>query len=278
MPRTHCLLVAIVVALGLWVSACGEPPPQSSAPTTTVSDDSALTDNAVATENSAAVDNADVPLPENVTKGVGAFVDPGPMDVDAWSTLEFVVGGDQAVIAEETEGRKLTPSATVYVAPTMRVTLLPDPNFQFQPQSDPIQDTGLDRTATWQWKVKPLTGGSSTLFARVEIGERERNGTLYVLKTYTRRVAVNVHVGTWKGFLNALKSAATLGDLIGTLVGSLGKTLTAIAAMVTAGPTVWLAIRSWRKRKEAKIADAEAKPAPDAKATADAKPEDPVKK
>jgi hypothetical protein len=254
MPRNNCLIVALVMALVFCLGACSGPPRTSASPTTNTADDSALVDNAATPADNAAA------LPEHVTKGVGAFVDPGDMDVDAWSTLEFVVGPNEAVLAEETEGRKLTPSATVYVAPTMRVTLLPDPNFQFQPQSDPIQDTGIDRTATWQWKVKPLGGGSDTLFARVEVGERRPDGSLTVSKTYTRRVAVHVHVGTWKGFLNALKSAASVGDLIGTLVGSLGKTLTAIAAMVTAGPTVWLAIRSWRRRKETKAAEGEAKP------------------
>jgi len=260
---------AAAVALMLCVGACSSQTPESAAPPDTVTaggapvNDNALVDDNATTENTAV-------LPAEVTKGIGAFVDPGDMDVDTWSTLEFVVGPTEAVIAEETEGRKLTPAATVYVAPTMRVSLLPDPNFQFQPQSDPIQDTGQDRTATWQWKVKPLSGGAATLFARVEVGERERNGTLTVVKTFTRRVAVHVHVGTWKGFLNALKSAASLGDLIGTLVGSLGKTLTAIAAMVTAGPTVWLAIRSWRKRKEAKPAGV----AP----TTEAKPDDQAKK
>ena len=263
MKRIHWLIVALVLCVG----ACSGPPPQSASPT---ANDSALVDNAVTADNAATPADNTAALPEHVTKGVGAFVDPGDMDVDAWSTLEFVVGPTDAVLTEETEGRKLTPSATVYVAPTMRVTLLPDPNFQFQPQSDPIQDTGMDRTATWQWKVKPLSGGSSTLFARVEVGERRPDGSLTVAKTYTRRVAVHVHVGTWKGFLNALKSAASLGDLIGTLVGSLGKTLTAIAAMVTAGPTVWLAIRSWRKRKETKAAAGAATP--------EAKPDEPVKK
>lgn len=261
MLRINSLIIALILCLG----ACSGPPDQTrAAPPSNAADDSALVDNsATPADNTAA-------LPEHVTKGVGAFVDPGDMDVDAWSTLEFVVGPNEAVLAEETEGRKLTPSANVYVAPTMRVTLLPDSNFQFQPQSDPIQDTGQDRTATWQWKVKPLGGGSDTLFARVEVGERRPDGSLTVSKTYTRRVAVHVHVGTWKGFLNALKSAASVGDLIGTLVGSLGKTLTAIAAMVTAGPTVWLAIRSWRKRKEAKPAEGEAKP--------DAKPDEQLKK
>jgi len=271
MMRIHWLIAALVLCLG----ACGGAPPRSAAPATNASDDSALIDNvATPADNPAPTADNTAALPEDVIKGVGAFVDPGDMDVDAWSTLEFVVGPSEAVIAEETEGRKLTPSATVYVAPTMRVTLLPDPGFQFQPQSDPIQDTGQDRTATWQWKVKPLTGGTATLFARVEVGEREPNGTLNVVKTYTRRVAVHVHVGTWKGFLNALKSAASLGDLIGTLVGSLGKTLTALAAMVTAGPTVWLAFRSWRKRKDAKAAEA----APATAAPPDAKPGEEPKK
>lgn len=265
MMRIHWLIVALVLCLG----ACSGPPPPSASSTTNAADDSALVDNSATADNAPApADNSEA-LPEQVSKGVGAFVDPGQMDVDAWSTLEFVVGPTQAVLAEETEHRKLTPSATVYVAPTMRVTLLPDPNFQFQPQSDPIQDTGVDRTATWQWKVKPLSGGSSTLFARVEVGQRSPDGGLTVAKTYTRRVEVHVEVGTWKGFLNALKSAATLGDLIGTLVGSLGKTLTAIAAMVTAGPTVWLAIRSWRKRKETKAPESAAMPA--------AKPDEPKK-
>jgi hypothetical protein len=271
MPRLDGLILALLAALALCLGACSSGPPRDSAPApTNASGDSSLVDNGVTPDNAEAPTDNTTALPEDVTKGVGAFVDPGDMDVDAWSSLEFVVGPTEAVLAEETEGRKLTPSATVFIAPTMRVTLLPDPNFQFQPQSDPIQDTGQDRTASWQWKVKPLNGGSATLFARVEVGDRERNGSLFVVKTYTRRVAVHVHVGTWKGFLNALKSAASLGDLIGTLVGSLGKTLTAIAAMVTAGPTVWLAIRSWRKRKETK--------APDGTAQPDAKADEQVKK
>ena len=261
MVRINRLIVALVLCIG----ACSGPPRSSAPAPTQASDNSALVDNSTTADNATAPADANEVLPEQVTKGVGAFVDPGDMDVDAWSTLEFVVGPTEAVLAEETEHRKLTPAATVYVAPSMRVTLLPDPNFQFQPQSDPIQDTGIDRTATWQWKVKPLGGGSTTLFARVEVGRRQPDGSLSVAKTYTRRVAVRVHVGTWKGFLNALKSAASLGDLIGTLVGSLGKTLTAIAAMITAGPTVWLAIRSWRKRKDATAQDGakpEAAPAP----------------
>jgi len=253
-------IVAVVLAFVLALNACGSPPPQSSASPDTTATGGTPANDAALVDNTTPADNT-TDLPPQVSKGVGAFVDPGAMDVDAWSTLEFVVGPDEAVLAEETEGRRLTPAGTVYVAPTMRVTLLPDPNFTFQPQSDPIQDTGMDHTATWQWKVKPLGGGDATLFARVEIGERRADGTLAVAKTYTRRVAVHVEVGTWKGFLNALRSAATLGELLGTLVGSLGKTMAAIAAMITAAPTIWLALRSWRRRKAAKAEAKADKPA-----------------
>jgi hypothetical protein len=259
MSRTNRLRVAVVAAFVLLVSACSQAPPDTSASPM----DNGLVDTATNGDSNTT-------LPGQVQRGVGAFVVPGDMDIDNWTTLEFVVGPDQAVLAEETEGRKLSPTATVYVAPTMRVTLLPDPNFQFQPQSDPIQDTGADRTATWQWKVKPLHGGDATLFARVEVGERRPDGSLGVAKTYTRRVGVHVTVGTWKGFVNALKSAASVGDVVGTLVGSIGKTVTSIAAIVTAGPTVWLAIQAWRKRKKAKATEDEAKP----EAEGEAKPKE----
>jgi len=259
MSRINAGVVAVVMALALCLSACGEPPRQT---TSSPSAGAGLEDTSQNAADANTATNEIATLPDEVRKGVGAFVDPGDMEIDSWTTLEFVVGPDQAVIAEETEGRKLTPTATVYVAPTMRVTLLPDPNFEFQPQSDAIQDTGADRTATWQWKVKPHNGGEATLYARVEVGDRKPDGSLAVVKTYTRRVAVRVKVGTWKGFVGAIKSAASVGDVVGTLVGSIGKTITAIAAMITAGPTVWLAIQAWRKRKKAKADEADAKPDP----------------
>jgi hypothetical protein len=245
MSRTNWLLVA---GLTMLLGACSSPPPDQG--------------NAAGNE-SALVDNETNPGPEQAHKGLGAFVDPGQMEIDDWTTLEFAVAPDAAVLAEQTEGRKLTPAAAIFVAPVMRVTLLQDPDFEVRPQSEPIQQTGRDQAATWQWKVKPVHGGNGTLVAQVEVGDRRPDGSFAATETYTRRVEVQVHVGSWKGFLSALKNAASLGDVLGALLGSLGKTLTAIAAIITAGPTVWLAIRSWRKRKDAKAAEpAATSPAP----------------
>jgi hypothetical protein len=190
------------------------------------------------------------PAPAGVRKGLGAFVDPGDMEIDNWVTVEFVVGPDTAAITEETEGQPLTTPHPVFLSETMRVTLLPDPNFEIRPQSAAVQDTGPDMTATWQWKVKPSHGGNATLYAKVEVGTRQPDGSLAVARTYTRRVAVHVKVGTWKGFLNALRNASTLGEVLNTLFSAWEKTLLALAALIAAASGVWMAIKKWGKPKE----------------------------
>jgi hypothetical protein len=183
-------------------------------------------------------------------KGRGAFVKPGDMEVNNWHRLEFVVGRTDAALAEESEDQELGQSKDIYVAPLMRVTLEPDPNFEIRRQSPDVQETGADRAASWQWSVKPLSGGSHALIARVEVLEKQADGNLLATETYTRRLAVTVHVGTWQGFLNALKGAASFGDLLATLFGSWGKTLTALTALIAAAVGLWAAIRKLRKPKE----------------------------
>jgi len=172
------------------------------------------------------------------------------MEVDNWHHLEFVVGRNEAALAEESEDQNLTRSKAIFVAPLMRVTLLPDPDFEIKPQSDATQETGADRAASWQWLVKPLRGGSHALIAQVEVLERRPDASIVSVETYKRRLAIRVRVGTWQGFLNALKGAATFGDVLGTLFGSWGKTLTALTALIAAAVGLWAAIRKLRKPKE----------------------------
>jgi hypothetical protein len=191
-----------------------------------------------------------IPPATDPQKGRGAFVNPGDMEVNNWHRLEFVVGRTDAALAEESEDQELGQSKDIFVAPLMRVTLEPDPNFEIRRQSPDVQETGADRAASWQWSVKPLNGGSHALIARVEVLEKQPDGSLVATETYTRRLAVTVHVGTWQGFLNALKGAASFGDLLGTLFGSWGKTLTALTALIAAAVGLWAAIRKLRKPKE----------------------------
>jgi len=183
-------------------------------------------------------------------KGRGAFVNPGDMEVNNWHRLEFVVGRNDAALAQESEEQELGQSKEIYVAPVMRVTLLPDPDFEIRKQSPDIQETGADRAASWQWSIKPLNGGAHELIAKVEVLQKQPDGSYAQLETFTRRLAVTVHVGTWQGFLNAIKGAASFGDLLATLFGSWGKTLTALTALIAAAVGLWAAIRKLRKPKE----------------------------
>jgi len=117
--------------------------------------------------------------------------------------------------------------------------------------------TGSDKSATWLWNVRPLTGGERTLYATVEVLQRNPDGSLkkdangdYVAsKPKTRHADVLVKVGTWKGFMIAIQNAATLGDVLGTLFSSWQKTLVALAALIGAASGVWLAVRNWGKPK-----------------------------
>src|SRR5205085_9323013 len=142
------------------------------------------------------------------------------------------------------EDQELKGEKPIYVAPVMRVTLLPNPDFEVREKTQAIQATGNDLAATWLWSVKPLKGGDETLAANVEVGRM--NGKEFVAAdSYTRHVPIRVRVGTWKGFLNALAQASSLGDVLTTLFKSWEKTLIALAALIVAVGGVVFAIRKF---------------------------------
>jgi hypothetical protein len=180
---------------------------------------------------------------DGAQKGFGAFVDPGDMNVGSWHTLEFVVGPTKKALAGETEDQQLTPPRDIYVAPQMKVTLLPNRNFDIEQIGDAIQNTGKDLTASWQWNINPKTDGDQQLEAQVEVGQTQSDGSFKSVESYKRRVPIKVRVGTWQGFLNALKNAATLGDALGTLFRSWEKTVTALTLLVVAIFGLWFTIK-----------------------------------
>ena len=241
-PRSSPRPAATVEAPAERVDAADDAPaegPPLTAPATDTAGDPPLT--APATDTG--------PMP-GAEQGRGAFVAPGDMELENWHRVEFVVGRDDAALAEESEDQELTASRAIYVAPLMRVRLLPDPNFEIKAQSPATQPTGADRAASWQWSVRPLRGGTHSLVALVEVLEKHPDGSETTVETYKRRIAVKVRVGTWKGFLNALKGAAGLGDLLGTLFRSWEKTLLALTALIAAAAALWATIRKLRKGGE----------------------------
>jgi len=148
----------------------------------------------------------------------------------------------------QVEGQTLAGQKPIYVAPVMRVTLLPNPDFDVQAKTSAIQVIGNDLASTWLWSVRPHKGGNEMLDALVEVGRM--NGNQFVAAdSYTRHVPVRVKVGTWKGFLNALQNASTLGDAFATLFKSWDKTLIALTALIGAIGGLIVAIRKFGKRK-----------------------------
>ena len=130
----------------------------------------------------------------------------------------------------------------------MRVTLLPDPNFQIRQKSKAMQETGPDLAATWQWDVKPAAEGTHTLIAQVDVLEKT-NGRFQVFNRYSRRVSVHVGVGTIQDVLNRIRDAETIGDALTALFKSLRATLLALAGLLLVGFGLRSLIRRHRKRR-----------------------------
>lgn len=181
-------------------------------------------------------------------KGRGAFTDLPDLIVGRSYPLMFVVGPTEKAIADEAGGVEMAASQTVYVAPVMRVTLLPNPNFDTEAETSAVQRTGLDRSATWQWNIVPRRDGEQRISALVEVLQPNPDGSYTTLESKNRHVSLEVEVGTWQGFMTALQNAASLGDVLTTLFNSWGKSLGALAALIAAIFGVPIAIREGRKQ------------------------------
>ena len=179
--------------------------------------------------------------PDDVIQaGQGVFAKPPPMTVGSWSRLEFLVAPDAAGIAAEAGGRETSAADAIFISPVMRVTLLPDPNFDVSPQTPAEQRIGLDKRASWHWNVKPKErGGTFTLVARVQVLDDGE-----VVDDYTSRVDVRVTVGRRERIAEEIGFLTKLADQLAGLFGSWQKALAALAALITAGFVVWRTIKN----------------------------------
>lgn len=190
-----------------------------------------------------------------VEEGVGAFVKPPPMQADRWYVIEFVAGPTEQKIRAETEGQDLTAPTRIYVGKWMRVTLLDDPAFEIKRKSPTTgkgeQQTGLDKTATWLWDVRPNVGGPHSLKAEVEVLSKNADGSFERIDGYTRKVDVTVKVGALKETLGAIDQASTIGEKLTKLFGTWQKTIAALVALLGA-----IGLLAWKLGlKRAKPAD-----------------------
>jgi hypothetical protein len=185
----------------------------------------------------------------SVEKGVGAFVQPPPMEVGSWAKVEFLVApkekgpGDLSggTLEGEAQGKPLAAPGTVFIAAQMRVTLSSDPNVRITAQSKDVQPTGLDKSATWQWNVMPLTSGEHELSAQVDPLDSKGNAR----DSYTRYVTVHATATIGQRAKQSAESATTAGDIVAKLMRSWEGALLALAALIGA---LFLVIRTVKNR------------------------------
>jgi hypothetical protein len=187
--------------------------------------------------------NAQLPANES-EKGLGAFNDPPEMTVGNDYELTFVAARDQQGLVEESQGQPLTAPSSIRIAPYMKVTLLPNSNFNVTAKGADEKPIGPDLAATWHWEVRPLRRGSQTLRAQVDVLRVRPDQTIETIDSDTSFVNVMVKVGTWKAFINALRDASDLGEVLSTLFGAWEKALISLIALIGAFWGVVWAIRN----------------------------------
>ena len=163
------------------------------------------------------------------------------MEVGKFTVIKFVAGPSEQAIGAETEGAALTASTAVYVAKAMRVTLIPNSSFEIKASTESKQTTGLDKTATWLWDVKPLDDRTRTLEAEIEIYALNDDDSFgRRLERYTRQVEVEVRVGKMTRAIGAIDDASTIGEKLTGLFGTWQKTIAALVALLGAiGLLLW---------------------------------------
>lgn len=213
-------------------------------------DDIYVGENASVTLNTTGGTSTDTLSGTEVRSGQGAFVQPGAMSLHNWYPIEFVAGPDAAALSAESEESSLTHPRPIFVSKVMRVSLLPDPNFQIRPKSKALQETGADLAASWQWDVKPQAAGTHTLIAQVDVLKRKPDGTVEVFNRYSRRVSVRVGAGTLQETLDGIRSAESIGGALTALFKSWSKMLVALAVLIGACLTVIATIGKARRRRK----------------------------
>jgi hypothetical protein len=155
-------------------------------------------------------------------------------------SIEYAVGADDAGISEALEGAEVERTSAIIIGSQMRVTLRPHWNFEIKSANGEVKPLGRDRRQSWSWQLLPkqATGGHR-LEAEVEVLDASGRA----IEKFTRRVDVNVRVGTWQGLLNALGNARSLGDVLSALFKSWDSAVVSLTALIAALGGLFAAFR-----------------------------------
>ena len=139
-----------------------------------------------------------------------------------WHRLEFVVGRNDAALAEESEDQALSRSKAIFVAPLMRVTLLPTPISRSSRKAGVISgNRAPTAAASWQWTVKPLArrAAATNLIAKVEVLERQADGSAVTAAARPLLAGLRSRFGSGRGrdFSTRSRARRVSATCLGTL-------------------------------------------------------------
>ncbi len=178
---------------------------------------------------------------QGVEQGVGSFAKPAPMTLKQWTPIKFFVGQAERDIREQNPDATLDEPTAVYVANAMRVRLIPNASFEIKPTSESDQTTGMYKTATWSWEVKPINDHSKVLEAEIKVFALNPDGTFgRFIVGYSKSVPVEVQVSGVDRTIGAFNTASEVGNGLTGLLGTWQKTIGALVGLLGAlGLLAW---------------------------------------
>jgi hypothetical protein len=198
---------------------------------------------------------------DNLQAGLGVFEAPKQMQLGESRDLVLSVGKKaDAEDVRATVGGDRTKHVEIatQVGHYMTATLSGD-GFDITPPGPQAKTLAADRSEAWQWRIKAKAEGPQKLMLTISVDAQAANGTRsrYDLESKTFDIAVNVTDSERRARkAQEIKKSLDNGT---TVLGGLEKLMIALAAVIAAVGGVWIAIRTFGKKKDAEKKDVEPK-------------------
>jgi hypothetical protein len=195
---------------------------------------------------------------DNLQAGLGVFEAPRQMTLGESRDLVLSVGKKaDAGEVHATIGQDRTKHVEIptQVGHYMTATLTGG-GFDIDPSGPQAKTLAADRSEVWQWRIKAKEEGPQRLVLTISVDATNADGSRsrYDLETRPFDIAVNV-TDSERRTRRAQELKKTIDDGT-TVLGGVEKLLIALAAVIAAVGGVWIAIRTFGKKKEAEKNDA----------------------
>ncbi len=196
----------------------------------------------------------------NLQAGLGVFEAPKEMKLGESRDLVLSVG--KKANAEDVHATVGTERAkhveiTTQVGHYMTATLSGG-GFDITPSGPQAKTLAADRSEVWQWRIKAKEEGAQKLMLTISVDAQAADGSRsrYDLETKAFDIAVNVTDSERRARkAQEIKKSLDAGT---TVLSGLEKLFIALAAVVVALGGVWIAIRTFGKKKDAEKPKGEA--------------------